>query len=74
MIQDIAYLTVFGLPVVVFVGLVTLLLFISTAGIALAHRKGVKWASFTLHYRFAIVSLFLGGFHVLLALSVYGGF
>jgi|GEM_PF-1409845 len=74
MIQDIAYLMVFGLPFVVIVGLVTLLSFICTAAIALAHRRGVKWASFTLHYHVAIISLVLGAFHAFLAVSVYGGF
>ncbi|MDE4907035.1 hypothetical protein L0665_00125 [Methanogenium marinum] len=74
MIQDIAYLMVFGLPLVVVVGLVTFLSFICTAVIALAHRKGMKWASFSMHYRFGICSLFLGGFHALLAVSVYVGF
>ena len=74
MIQDIAYLMVFGLPFVGIAGLVTLLCFICTAAIALAHRRGVRWASFNLHYRFALVSLVLGAFHALLAVSVYGGF
>ena len=74
MIQDIAYLMFFGLPFVVIAGLVTLLLFSITALVALAHRRGIKGASFTLHYRFAILSLVFAGFHALLAVSVYVGF
>jgi len=74
MIQDIAYLMVFGLPFVVVIGLVTLICFICTAAIALAHRRQMRWASFTLHYRFAILSLVLAVFHVILALSVYIGY
>ncbi|WFN34821.1 hypothetical protein L1S32_01490 [Methanogenium sp. S4BF] len=74
MIQDIAYLVVFGLPLVVVAGIATLLGFAGTAAIALAHRRGIKQASFTLHYRFAIFSLALGVFHAALALSVYYGF
>lgn len=74
MIQDIAHLPVFDLPLVVIVGIVTLLLFVITATIALADRRGRKWASFTLHYRFAVFSLFLGVVHIVLALSVYIGY
>lgn len=74
MIQDLAYLPVFDLPLVVIVGIVTLLSFILTAAIALAHRKGIKWASFSLHYRFAIFSLMLGVVHMVLAVSVYAGY
>lgn len=74
MIQDIAYLMVFDLPLVVGIGILTILLFIITAGIAVADRKGKKWASFTLHYRFAVFSLILGVVHLVLALSVYIGY
>jgi len=74
MIQDIAYLMVFDIPLVVLIGILTLLLFIVTAVIAVADREGKKWASFTLHYRFAVFSLFLGGVHMVLAVSVYIGY
>ncbi|GAB7015746.1 hypothetical protein JCM10550A_11130 [Methanogenium cariaci] len=74
MIQEIAYRTVFGLPVAGLVGLVTLTAFIATAAIALAHRRRVRWASFALHYRFAVLSLVLAACHAVLALSVYIGF
>ena len=74
MIQDIAYLMIFDIPFVVILGILTLLAFIITAGIAVAHRKGKKWANFTLHYRFAVFSLFLGVVHLVLAVSVYIGY
>lgn len=74
MIQNIAYLAVFGLPFVVVAGIVALLCFMGTAVVALAHRRGMRWASFTLHYRLAIISLVIGVFHAILAVSIYLGF
>lgn len=74
MIQDIAYLMVFDIPLVVIIGIVTLLLFLITAAIAVLHRRGKKWATFALHYRLAVFSLFLGVVHVVLAVSVYAGY
>ena len=74
MIQDLAYLPVFDFPLVGIVGIATLFSFIITAAIALAHRRGKKWASFPLHYRFAVLSISLGVVHAVLAVSVYAGY
>lgn len=74
MIQDIAYLMVFDIPLVVIIGILTLLSFLITATVAILHRKGKKWATFALHYRLAVFSLFLGVVHLVLAVSVYIGY
>ena len=74
MIQDIAYYAVYTLPVVVIIGVMTLLGFIATASIPILNRQGEKKIPIIWHIRMAQLSFILAIIHGLLAASVYLGF
>jgi len=74
MIQHIAYTLILGKPVVMYMGIITYLSFISTASIGLLNFKGYSIIPFKWHPRLAATSLILATIHGLLGLSVYFNF
>jgi hypothetical protein len=71
MFTEITYYMVFGLPLIVYGGIFTLLSFLATAIVAYGTRKGflrvkVKW-----HYRLAFLSIAAGLFHAIFAILAY---
>ena len=71
MIQSIAYTLVLGKPVVMYLGILTYLSFVSTAIVGLLNFKGYNVIPFRWHPRLAATSLILATVHALLGLSVY---
>jgi len=70
MLSSIAYYPILGKPLILYLGIVTLLSFITTATIGLMIYKGKK-IPFKIHPTMAGLSLILGITHGTLALSVY---
>lgn len=68
MLSEIAYFPIFGYPLVLYLGIITLLLFITTASIGLMIFRGVK-IPFKIHPTMAATALTFGVIHGTLALS-----
>ena len=71
MFQEITYLMFFGIPFIVYLGIITILMFMATATLAVLKRKGkikylIQW-----HYRLAYLSILLGIIHSILGISIY---
>jgi hypothetical protein len=71
MFQEITYFLIFGIPFIVYLGIVTIIMFIITALLALLKKKvkikiSIKW-----HYRLAYISIILALIHGILGISAY---
>jgi hypothetical protein len=71
MFEKITHQLIFGIPLIAYGGMFTLLLFLATATVAYGTRKGflrvkVKW-----HYRLAFLSIASGLFHAVFAMLAY---
>jgi hypothetical protein len=71
MFQEITYYMFFGIPFIVYLGIVTIFMFILTAILALLKRKGKLKYSIQWHYRLAYISIILGIIHSVLGISIY---
>jgi hypothetical protein len=71
MISEIAYHTFFGLPVVAYLGIITLLLLLSTATVGLLNYRGIFLIPFRWHPRLAIATITVAIIHAILASSIY---
>jgi len=71
MFQEITYYLIFGIPSIVYLGIITILMFIITAIIALLKRKGKIKISINWHYRLAYISIVLAIIHGFLGISAY---
>jgi hypothetical protein len=71
MFQEITYYLIFGIPFIVYLGVVTIFMFIITASLALLKRKGKIKISINWHYRLAYISIILGLIHGFLGISAY---
>ena len=70
-IANIAYFMIFGKPVIMYLGIMTILSFLITATIGFMNFKGSKLIPFRWHPRLALVSIILAVLHGLLAISGY---
>jgi len=73
MLSSLAYYPIMGKPLILYLGIITLLSFIITAIIGLMIYKGRK-IPFKIHPTMAGLSLILGITHGTLALSIYLAF
>jgi hypothetical protein len=71
MLTDISYFIIFGRPLIMYLGIVTLLMFLITASIAILNMKGIDTIPFVWHPRFAVVSLLLALVHGMLGILAY---
>jgi len=71
MFQEITYYMFFGIPFIVYLGIITILMFIATATLAVLKRKGKIKYSIQWHYRLAYLSILLGIVHSILGISIY---
>jgi uncharacterized membrane protein len=71
MFQEITYHLIYGIPFIVYLGIVTIIMFIITALLAFLKRKGRIKMSINWHYRLAIISIVLGLIHGILGISAY---
>jgi hypothetical protein len=71
MFTEITYHMVFGLPLIVYGGVFTLLLFLATAVVAYGSRKGFLQVDVKWHYRLAALAVAAGVFHAVFGLLAY---
>jgi hypothetical protein len=71
MLKGIAYYLIFGKPLIMYLGITTLLCFLFTATIAILNKKGINFIPFKWHPRMAIISLSMALIHGTLAISIY---
>jgi len=71
MFQDITYFLVFGKPLIMYLGILTLLAFLFTASIAVMNMRGIRTIPFRWHPRCAVVALFLALVHGSLGILAY---
>ena len=71
MLENITYYPIFDIPFIVYLGIITILLFFLTALIAFLRRKGKIKISIKWHYYLAYISITLGLIHGILALLAY---
>ena len=68
---QIAFYPIFGLPLLLWLGAITLISFLFTASIAVMNKRGVHKIPFRLHPRMAAASIALGVIHGVLAMLAY---
>jgi len=71
MLQELTYYLIFGIPFIVYLGIITLIFFVVTASIASLKRRkkikiDIKW-----HFRLAYVSIILAFIHGILGILAY---
>jgi len=71
MFQDISYALIFGKPLIMYLGILTLLAFIFTASIAVMTLKGIRTIPFKWHPRCAAFAICLAVFHGTLGILAY---
>lgn len=71
MFEEITYMLVFGLPLIVYSGIFALILFFSAAALVHLKRKGKVKIAVQWHFRLAYLALFIGLFHAVFALLAY---
>lgn len=71
MLEQISYYLIFGRPLIMYLGIITLMSFIITATIGILYKKGLAKIPFKWHPRMAIASIILALVHGLLAIMSY---
>ena len=71
MLKALALYLILGKPLVMYIGILTLLSFFFTASIAILNRRGIRKLPFRFHPKMARLSLLIGSVHALLALSLF---
>jgi cytochrome b561 len=71
MLESISYYPILGIPLVVYLGAITLISFIITALLAILTKKRIRRIPFKYHWTAAYLSLALGVLHGGLALLHY---
>ena len=71
MFQEITFYLIFGIPFIVYLGLITIFMFIGTALFAILKRKGKIKYLIGFHYKLAYSSIFLAIIHGLLGILAY---
>jgi len=71
MFQDITYALIFGKPLIMYLGIFTLLSFLATASIGVLNMKGITTIPFVWHPRLAVFSICLALIHGALGVLAY---
>jgi hypothetical protein len=71
MFQNITYFLIFGKPLIMYLGIVTLITFLFTASIAVMNLKGIHTIPFKWHPRCAIIAIVLALVHGILGVLAY---
>jgi len=69
--QQYSYFVIFGLPVIAYLGIATLIAFFFTASIAILNFHGIRTIPFQWHPRIAALAIVLAIVHGTLGLLVY---
>jgi len=71
MLRELSYYPIFGIPTIVYIGITTLILFMTTALLAVMIRRRIIKTTLPWHYRFAYLSITIGIIHGTLGLLAY---
>ncbi len=71
MLTQITYFPILGKPLIMWLGVITLLSFLFTALIAFLDKKGINKIPFKWHSILAKVSLLLAIIHAILGIAIY---
>ena len=71
MIKQIAFYIILGKPLIMYMGIITLLSLLFTASISILNKKGITIIPFKWHKRMAMITIILALIHSLLGLSLY---
>jgi len=71
MLEKISYYLIFGKPLIMYLGILTLLSFLFTAMIAVLNKKGINTIPFEWHPRMAIFSIILAIIHGFLGVMLH---
>jgi hypothetical protein len=71
MLENITYYPIFGKPLILYGGIITLLSLLFTASISVMNKKGMHVIPFKWHSRMAAVTIVLALIHGLLGLLAY---
>jgi len=71
MFQDISYALIFGKPLILYLGVLTLSAFIITAVIAVLNSKGISTVPFEWHSRCAVIAICIALVHGALGILAY---
>ncbi len=71
MLQNITYFLIFGKPLIMYLGIITLLSFFITATLGFMIIKGIGKIPFRWHKATAIISILLAVVHGILGILVY---
>ena len=71
MFQEVAYYLIFGKPLILYLGVITLFLFLVTASIPVLSRRGVVKVPFIWHVRMAVLSVCFAIIHGMLGIGAY---
>tara|TARA_Y100000310_G_scaffold316091_1_gene367430 strand:- start:342 stop:560 length:219 start_codon:yes stop_codon:yes gene_type:complete len=71
MLTEIAYYPIFGKPLIMYLGILTLLSLITTISIAVLNKNGYNKIPFKWHYVFATITLILALIHGLFGVLSY---
>jgi hypothetical protein len=74
MIHNLALTIILGMPAVAYGGLITLILMLSTAAIAILNHKGVQTIPLKWHPRLALVTIIFALIHAIFGLSIFLNF
>jgi hypothetical protein len=69
--EDISYALIFGKPVILYLGILTLAMLLFTATVAIANRKGIRTIPFVWHPRCAVATIILATIHGTLGVLAY---
>ena len=71
MLQEISYALIFGKPLIMYLGIITLTAFLVTASIAILNRRGIHRIPFRWHPRCAALAIGLAVIHGTLGVLAY---
>ncbi len=71
MLENVSYYQIFGKPLIMYSGILTLLSFLFTASIAIMNKKGINKIPFKWHPRMAVISIILAIAHGALGILAY---
>ncbi|MDO8668293.1 MAG: hypothetical protein Q7K35_04335 [bacterium] len=71
MIHNLAYTLILGKPLIMYGGILTFLLLLSTATVGALNFKGISVIPFKWHPRLAITTIIAAAIHAILGLSIF---
>ncbi len=71
MFQEISYYLIFGKPLIMYLGILTLFLFLFAASIAIMNMKGIRRIPFKWHPRMAVIAICCAVVHGVLGVLAF---